>query len=416
MLFLGLMAFIILTFVQPQEFVPAIKGLPLVYLTMAIVTFLWFWRTSIIKKTFFSKAQQNVLMVIFCILITVSTLSVSWFPNAFIAFVLWAKVIIIYFAMISIINTKNRLRAVIWLIVLSMAFTAVMGILQYYGIDLTGQGTIEDRVTGVGIFGTNQLAYALAFCFPLAFSLFLLSKNFLARIFLGLILLAYGYCLYLTQSRGGMLCSLIVLLIIAYKFSKSRPVKVLGIVFGVALFIVLLKFSPRFSTTFEYQSDKSALGRLDVWGEALMALKDKPIFGIGYDQFQEQFQIASHSSYIQTVTELGLLGLFIWLAFFYFSLKNLSFINRHIDTDDKREMVIISKSLQVSLYAYLIGSYFSSSAYYVPLYMLFALTVVLQRMSGLFDKFAFKLKDMVTIFIIELSVLLFIHILTKTTA
>ena len=186
--------------------------------------------------------------------------------------------------------------------------------------------------------------------------------------------------------------------------------------FGVLIFMVLVKFSPRFSTTLEYQTDESAMGRLDVWGEALMSLKDNPIFGIGYEQFRQRFDIASHNSYIQTVTELGLLGLFIWLALFYFSLKNLNFINSHINNNDEKEISVISKSLQASLYAYLVGSYFSSSAYYVPLYMLFALAVIMQRMSGLSKKLHFKAGDIPAIFAIEISVLLFIHILTRTSS
>lgn len=416
MLFLGLIAFIILTFVQPQEFVPGIKGLPLVYITMAAVTFLWYLRTGVTKETNFNKTPQNALMIMFLILVTVSTLSLGWLGNTFNAFLQWAKVIIIYFAMISIVNTKGRLKIVLWMIVLSMAVTAIMGILQYYGLDITGEGLVDGRIAGVGIFGTNQLAYALDFCLPLAFGLLLLSRAFIAKIFLTAILLAYGYCVYLTQSRGGQLCFLVVSLIITLKFSRNKRLKVFGMIFGVLLFMVLVKLSPRFSTTFEYQTDESAMGRLDVWGEALMSLKDNPIFGIGYEQFRHMFNIAAHSSYIQTVTELGLLGLFIWLALFYYSLKYLSFIGSHIDTGDKKEIIIISNSLQAGLYAYLVGSYFSSSAYYVPLYMLFALAVIIQRMSGLSQKLHFKAGDIPAIFAIEISVLLFIHILTRTSS
>lgn len=355
-------------------------------------------------------------MIMFLTLVTVSTLSLGWLGNTFNAFLQWVKVIIIYFAMISIVDTKNKLKAILWMIVLSMAVTAVMGILQYYGLDITGEGLVDGRIAGVGIFGTNQLAYAIDFCLPLAFGLLLLSRAFIAKIFLAAILLAYGYCVYLTQSRGGQLCFLVVLLIMTLKFSRNKKLKVFGMAFGVLLFMVLVKFSPRFSTTLEYQTDESAMGRLDVWGEALMSLKDNPIFGIGYEQFRQRFDIASHNSYIQTVTELGLLGLFIWLALFYFSLKNLNFINNHININDEKEISVISKSLQASLYAYLVGSYFSSSAYYVPLYMLFALAVIIQRMSGLSKKLHFKAGDIPAIFAIEISVLLFIHILTRTSS
>jgi hypothetical protein len=73
--------------------------------------------------------------------------------------------------------------------------------------------------------------------------------------------------------------------------------------------------------------------------------------------------------------------------------------------------------LQISLYSYLIGSFFSGNAYYVTLYILFALTVILQGLCGLeyFDKpQRFHIKDLAYIGMFEVGIVAMIHVFVRT--
>lgn len=415
MAYLGLIFFMIITFMQPQEFIPSVKGLPLAFITMLLVTLFFFGKLKNQKKNIFRIGQQVILMVFFWLVITFSTLKLMCLQYTIDTFIDWGKVVLIFLLLATLIDSERKILKLFWTVVLSLCVTAVMGIMQYYGNDVTGIGMIEGRITGIGIFATNQLAYALCYIFPICFALFLMSRNAIYKLILIIIFVLYIYCLYLTQSRGGYLCFLIVVFLLISKFNHRKFIKILGFFLSMLLFIILIKLAPRFSTSFKYQEDSSAIGRIDAWGYGLIELKQNLGFGIGKGQFVENFRRAAHNSFIETATELGLVGLFVWIALFYFSIKNLRLISSSVAGPQSMTMITISKALEVSLYAYLVGCYFSSSEYYIPLYVLFAFIVAIQALNNSKMRYTFRLQDILNIMGYAIGMLIFLSILSRTT-
>jgi O-antigen ligase len=123
------------------------------------------------------------------------------------------------------------------------------------------------------------------------------------------------------------------------------------------------------------------MNRIYVWGEGLSALKMQP-WGIGKGQFVEQFRMAAHSSYIEAVTEIGLVGLFFWLSLFYFSFRNLGYVLKRKGVSASDEVAVLARALTVTFFSYLLGSLLSSSTYYITLYIYFAIVVVLQNLCS----------------------------------
>lgn len=417
MLFFGIILFIIIIFVQPQEFLFPFKGLPLVSYVMVAVSIGWFLQSGMNKsKVYFLKSQQNVLMLLFWIIIGISTLQIGWLPYTMSTFIEWGKIVLIYWLMSRIIDSEKRLVTTIWIIVLCASFLAIAGILLKNGIDITGVGMGEEgRIRGVGIFDTNQLAYTLVCLAPLSFALFLITKGGFSKLLLMVNLFVSYYAVYLTGSRGGLLAAVLGLGTIFVVFNKKRTTKIIGIVIALLLLLVFWKVSARLDTVSNYQEDSSARGRMSVWGESLGLLKSYPVFGIGKGQFREYLPISPHSSYIQVVTELGLTGLFLWLALFYYSIKNLRAIDNSLLTREQRNPPIIAKSLQVCFIIYLFGSLFSGNGYYITLYMLFALVIALQYILKYNDKSTsslFSFRELRNIAIGEAGIIIFIHIIS----
>lgn len=418
MLFLGLLIYLILIFIRPQDFVPTVKGLPLVAVVLVSLIVCSLFQTIGGKRINFKGTPQNNLMIAFWIIIVLSTLSVKWLPYTLTTFIDWGTVVFTYFLIIFIINSQKKLMISVWAIVLCVTVTAILGILQAHGRDVTGIGLSHDgRITGVGIFGTNQLALTIVFILPFVFGLFCLAKSFFARILLCGIWGAYCYAIYLTGSRAGMLFGASVPLLIAVVFTRRNIVRIIGIVFTVLSVVACSYFSSRLDTISSYQEDSSAMGRIDVWGAGLQALKNAPLLGIGKGQFNtDNFERAPHSSYVEAVVELGLVGFFIWLGLFYFSLKRLRLIDIHKGGIVDDQTRIISKSLQVSLYAYLLGSLTSGNTYYPTLYILFALVVAVQQLtnSDIFKEQPLSaFRDLWNIAAIEFAVILLIHYLVR---
>jgi O-antigen ligase len=412
MLFLGVILYIFNFFLQPQCFIPAVKGWQVDKIVMGTVIILWIIGMLKAKKMHFFNAQQNKLMIMFYFVIVISTLSVNWLTYSFNTFIGWGKVVLIYFALINIVNSYKKLKTIIWVAVLSLSITALLGILQKYGIDYFGTGLDKGRIQGVGIFNMNQLAHVLAFLIPMILYLFSTTKNIFLKLILLIISLEYYYAIFLTESRAGLLCVVITIFFFFVFFTKSKLIKIFGFVISIVLFTLLLQLSPRLQTI--STTEVSAKGRLDAWGDGLVAFKSSPFLGVGKDQFTEHAVRASHNSYVQTLTELGIFGLFIWLALFYFSFKNLRYISNSKNKLVTKNESFLSKCFQISLYAYLINSFFSGSAYYEQLYIMFALIVVLQiltNINNLKGNRIFIAKDMMFILFVETAIVLIIRLL-----
>lgn len=419
MLFIGLSVFLVLIFVSPQEFIPGIKGLPLVSIVMQIVGLVWILRASS-KKVHFIDVPQNKMLICLFISIIISTFTFGWLKYTFDVFIEWVKVILIYFLIINILDSFEKLKKTILVIVLSMLFTAGMGVLQYYGYDITGIGTLSDgRIRGIGIFATNQLAYSAAFCVPFVFFMLSMYKNILIKCFFIFVLCIYSLCIYLTQSRGGAICLIAVLFFMMFNSSSKKFVKIMAVILAVACLKIFSIFSMRLATISQFQEDGSAMNRLYVWGQSLSTLKNHFLTGIGKNLYIDNFGMAAHSSYIEVLSELGVVGLFCWLALFYFSIRNLRFINKFSVDGLKLKLKFLSEVLMASIFAYLIGSLFSSSSYYITLYIIFSLIAVLQYHSG--EKCLQKcskmtINDIALIGFIECTVIIGLHIWVKFTS
>lgn len=415
MLVFVILLLIFVIFVQPQEFITAVKDWHLVDLVMGFVIIGMMFMAFTKKKIKFLNSQQNILMLLFWVAITLSTYSTTWFPYTKETFLEWGKIVIIYFSIINIITTEKKLKIIVWMIVLCSLFLALSGILQKYGFDITGVGVREEgRIRGIGIFDTNQLAYTLALFSPLVFALFLLTKNFLLKLILFIFFFLYYFAIYLTASRGGILCSILVLVLIPIVFFKNKSVKVFGLIAALIIFVYIFQIAPRLHTISGYQTDESAMRRILVWEDALWTLKKFPLFGIGKNLFVDNFHMAPHNSYIQVISELGLIGLFIWLSMFYFSLKNLRYIEHNSKSFENRVQKIFAKSFQISIFAFLFGSFFSGNAYYLTLYIMFALIVICQELTGpdIFKtKSLFSFKDVRNICFIGTAIIFLIYLL-----
>lgn len=414
MAFLGLLLFILVIFIQPQEFVPIIQGTRIVN-AIGIFTIVS-WLLMILKnkkRNNLFKFQHNKLMLLLWVVIIISTIKVNWISYSIDTSIEWGKIVLIYLILVSVIDTNKKMAVIIWSMVLSSLFLSITGIMQKNGIDITGLGLREEgRIRGIGIFDTNQLAYTLAFICPFVMGLFVIHKNIILRGLLLLIISCDYYAIYLTGSRGGMLCSIFILLLMFLIVSKKGTTRVFGVIICIIVGILFLQFSSRLQSVSGYQSDESALGRLNVWGEALSSLKNNFVFGVGKDQFQEYHHLAPHNSYIQVVSELGFVGLFLWLSLFYFSIKNMNIIANRMKLIEDIEYKIFAQAFIISMFAYLFGSFFSGSAYYITLYIMFGLLVALQGLvqGPGFDNFKkISFNDMLNVGIAEIIIIFVIH-------
>ena len=172
---------------------------------------------------------------------------------------------------------------------------------------------------------------------------------------------------------------------------KSRHKVMLGFaaLLAVPLLIAFLpdKWQDRMWGIAEYESDSSAVGRLNAWQTAINVSKDHPIVGGGFEfhspdvfaryaPVPEDFH-SMHSIYFQVLGEHGYVGLALFLAIWLFTwITSARLVKATRTREDLRWASNLVAMVQVSLIGYLVGGAFLDLAYWdLPYYSLAILIV-----------------------------------------
>ena len=145
-------------------------------------------------------------------------------------------------------------------------------------------------------------------------------------------LISFAFAILYTASRGSFLSlGLVILLIFIYstrEFKYSFGTKIIGLGF---LAVAVYFFTDSISSSFEDQiarmtslnENDSDNGRFELWNEAFRVWKEYPIFGSGLGGMYRINHYATHNTYLELLSECGIVGFFIFTSFLIRILKIL---------------------------------------------------------------------------------------------
>ena len=147
------------------------------------------------------------------------------------------------------------------------------------------------------------------------------------------------------------------------------------------LFLVLTPgaYRERLGTT----DDASATARTGELKRSVFLAARHPIFGVGMDNFVlfSNTEHATHNSYTQVASEVGLTAGVVYVLFLVAALKRLRLMPNPGDCDKrKRALPYLAIGLQASLIGYMVASFFASVAYLWYVYYLVGYVICLQRL------------------------------------
>jgi O-antigen ligase len=238
-----------------------------------------------------------------------------------------AKIVLPFLVGITTIDSVAKLKALIWVIVLSHGFLAFELNLAYYN------GTYLQISSGFAAMDNNCMGIAMDTCIALAFFLGLYSEGWLQRGLLFVLAILMAHVILFSMSRGGML-GLIITGAVSFYLLPKRPIYYLAALAG--LLIVLRLAGPevqeRFISTFadQQQRDASADSRVRLWSNCLDCMKQSPIVGIGPRHFPlvaPRYGWPSgkeaHTLWLQLGAEMGVIGLGLLGSFYLLCTKRL---------------------------------------------------------------------------------------------
>jgi probable O-glycosylation ligase (exosortase A-associated) len=290
------------------------------------------------------------------------------------------KTLVMIFVTMTVLHSKEHIRWLVWILVFSLGFFGVKG-----GIFTIMHGG-SFRVWGPAgsyIQDNNSLALALVMIIPLMRYLQLSESDVRIRRGLGIAMFLCAFSALGSYSRGAL---------IAVAFSgfflwlKSPRKATFGIVM-VILLPILIAFMPakwtvRMNTIDTYQSDPSAMGRINAWWMAWHLALDRPLVGGGFEIYDPQtfaryapnpWDIhAAHSIYFQALGEHGFVGLGLFMSLGFLTWRNASWvIGKTKRNPELLWAANLARMIQVSQIAFATGGAFLSLDYFdLPYYEL----------------------------------------------
>jgi probable O-glycosylation ligase (exosortase A-associated) len=322
----------------------------------------------------------------------VTTLFAFYPDEAWIQFNKVSKILVGIFLSLFLLQDARKVRALIWVIALSIGFFGVKG-----GIFSIMTGA-QNQVLGPRdsfISGNTEIGLALNMVIPLL--IFLQREETRAwrrRMLMAAAILSIIASLG-TYSRGALIGLAVVVPLV---FLKSRARLILLPLLAIAI-VVLPSVMPRqwlerMGTIETYDQDVSANQRLNSWYVARELAKDYPIMGGGFRTFSRDIYEAympgykyaenaldAHSIYFQVLGEHGFTGLVLFVALIASTLLSLRRLIWKTRRDPSQQWICnCAQMLEVSVLAYAVSGAFLSMSYFDLFYHQVVITVILKTL------------------------------------
>ncbi len=359
----------------------ALSGVPLLPVTLIICFVFWLGAP---KKNF--AFPQYILLPLLLLVMFISLLLSPWAAASFAVFNDFGPSVLLFIMFSTSLDTVEQHAISMKVISAITLILAIHGIDQSFtGIGWSGaelsQGT---RITYVGILSDpNDLALAFVISLPMFEYARTESKSIISKVFWLAAMLTILYGIFLTNSRGGMLGVLTILLIQLRSKLGTLKMSIVGTICLIGVAMLPTRLNELDAT------EESAADRLGSWYEGLQMLQKYPMFGVGKGNYTEYHHLTAHNSFVLAFAELGLVGYFLWLSFFALSFYMVYKIGRAStsldqstnsrDQSEFAQFQKISRTYFNAMVGFTVCAFFLSRSYVIILFILCALCVGLYQ-------------------------------------
>lgn len=382
---IGLMVWIVLSVLNPHRYTYGFAyQMPFAQAAAAVV-FIGLLMTKDERRSPFNPSSN--LLIALTLWMCITTIA-AFFPEP--SFGMLGRVIKINLMVViayALIVSEKQIKIMTWVLTLSI------GVLSAKGGLFTILSGGSHRVWGPPssfVEDNNSFALAAVMVVPLLF--FLASEQTNKYIKRGLQAMAVlsVFSALGSQSRGALLALSAMTLFLVLK-SKNKGWLLVGL---LALVPIALMFMPdswysRMSTVQTYDSDSSAMGRINAWHMAFNLAADR-ITGGGYAVANAYVfglyapdpltPLTAHSIYFQMLGEHGWIGLALYLSFWIYTWSSCNWvIEKSKFIVEFGWVVNLARMLQVSMIAFAVGGAFLSLCYFDLPYYVAVLVYVLRR-------------------------------------
>jgi O-antigen ligase len=383
--FLFLWLFTVVVYARPEDMFPALGELHLTF-AFGICSGLAFLVAVMSggARVFWSRELQLVLLL--------TAWYIAGLPFAFwrggslqVFVSLWLKTLFIFFLLTQTLTTLQRIRRLLWAIILSELFVTSFSIVESSRVVWVG-----GRMLGVnlGMLGWNFLGIAAAVTVPYIAAVFVLRRSLVTTTLLAATFFSMLWMVVLTASRGGLLnviFSIVLTAVLIVRDSSRSRIVGAGIVLALVCVISLAPHlfwqrletmwtsSESYGNQVAASAQESAEDRVAVLQRSIDDTVEHPLFGLGLGNFEvargadlgpSSAWVGTHNTFTQISSEAGIPALLLFVALLITSLLGMRRISRAFsDSAENRELNLMAKATLASLLAFVFGAFFAHLAY-----------------------------------------------------
>ncbi len=238
------------------------------------------------------------------------------------------KSVLLYFMITNALKTKKDLELLVGSLIITFLGVGAVSIYQTRGIS---EASAKIRLLGIGAFSnSNDIAALMVMIFPFGFMAFMRKETSRAFKAIAALLMAVDlWCLVLSESRGAMLALAMAMAVYVALKIKNKYLTVATVVLSLLAAPIFSKLSNRSAE----DTAESSSSRLTYIKTGLNMAVRNPIFGVGYESYEENFERyateilyewghrTAHNSWILALAETGFVGFGLFVALFVTAMR-----------------------------------------------------------------------------------------------
>lgn len=391
--FVGLLLFSWLAYMRPQDLCWGFARTMRMSFFVGVAMVLGWWAYEQGARRFAKWDVRSGSMAALAVLVTVSY-AFAQHQNAYTNqyFVEFLKIVVIALFTTAQVDSRERLRLMLWTIAISLGFFGVknglLGVLSGGSPILRGPGgMLEDN---------NDFALALVMNVPLLWYLGIddgrawVKRATQAAVFFSLV------SIVLTHSRGAFLALTMTALWMAWRSGRLFRAG-MGLAAAGVLFLLLAPESvlERLSSIGDTK-ESSANARLTAWATAFRMISDNPLLGVGLRNFQPRYAeysvvplppggttYVAHNSYLQIWAESGSLAFVVYLlllASVFVTCRRIVSMGRM--RPDLAWAANYARMMEATTVGFLVGAFFLNRGHFDLVYHWLALVTALSAITA----------------------------------
>ena len=381
-----MVAFSFLYYFRPGDIIPGLSVLHMARITsvIAILALLLGTKRTRPKNL---PVEVKIILAMYAWMILCVPFS-SWRTgSALLVFFEVSKIVMISLALTLTVTTLAELRRLLAVQALGVGLMTIAAVVV--------NNRMQGRLAGVGdalLANPNDLAMNVSLNWPFCLVFLLTARGIVRKIFWIVTMLVMVYALMATYSRAGFMALAVVIVFCLWDFGiRGRRGYMLAIAAGCLLGVIVVapgNYIKRLETLVgrfqEGDYDRgSAEARRELLVKSLTVTATHPVFGVGPGNFPSFTGLwrVTHNTYTQLSSECGIPALLLFLFLLRRAYLNLRYLRKLPFSRETNEVHLYTNALTASFAAYLLGAFFSSSAYELFPYYIVVYTTLLYKLE-----------------------------------